>query len=86
MGFKIHYDFAAESSPEQTVNALPPDYINTLKIPKEDHFNEYYRFDSLSFEKFKSATELWDKVNGKHMKDYLPDLADYVYGNNTSTP
>ena len=86
MGFKIHYDFAAESSPEQTVNALPPAYINTLKIPKEIHFDEYYRFDSSSFEKLKSATELWDKVTGKHMKDYLPYLADYVYGNNTSTP
>jgi organic radical activating enzyme len=61
-----------------TLNALPEEYVRQTKNSDTELYLKNYKFDLELFKKLKEFTKKTDKVQGKDIKDYIPNLAKFL--------
>lgn len=60
-------------------DALPPDYVEKYINPSSKNYVEQYKFNYPLFCKLKSYTKDMDKMLGRKIEDYLPELAELLH-------
>ena len=60
------------------LEALPPEYVNSIKDENNKQFLDNVVYDPELFEKFKKFIETTDRAQNINIRDYLPELAQYI--------
>jgi organic radical activating enzyme len=77
----IGFDYEYLDLPEHlNRNALPEEYVESIRDKYNDRFLNNYKFDESKFIKLKEFISDTDGTQGKFLKDYYPLLAKYIEG------
>lgn len=61
------------------LNAVPTEYLQSVKDETNQVFIDRATFDVSLYASFIKFTKMLDKANNKDLRDYVPELAKYVY-------
>ena len=77
----IDFDYVIVEHPKHlNINALPEQYVSSIKNKYNEKFFKAYKHDAEQFSVLKDFIKDTDGAQGKFLKDYIPDLAKYIEG------
>jgi len=72
------FNVSVRYPPWLKVNALPPEYIQKHTNEVNKKFVTNYKFDEKAFSRLKTNTIANDKLLGKHIQEYIPELYELL--------
>ena len=76
---KIKYNpYVIHSPYHLRLEALPLEYIESIKNESNEQFLRHVKFDPILFERLKTFVKTTDKIQNIDIKDYIPELAKYL--------
>lgn len=79
LGIQYNYEWV-EHPKHLNINALPEQYVYSIKDQYNEKFFKAYKHDAEQFSVLKDFIKDTDGAQGKFLKDYIPDLAKYIEG------
>lgn len=75
----IHLSYFVLDTPHYLqLNALPPEYVESIKDSSNEIFFRNYTYNNVLFEKLKKFIQVSDEAQKINIRDYLPNLAKYL--------